>query len=214
MKEKLLAALKAKYKSLGFSDKAINGVLGYLEKTVTEEDKIDEAVDGVEDLLKAFQAEVDSRVSKAVETAKAKPAGDPQKKEGDDPKQDNPANPPADTPEWAKGLLTTVQTLTQEINTLKSGKTADTRKSQLEEALKDSSDAFKNTTLKAFGRMQFKDDEEFNAYLEEVKTDSADFVQTEANNGLSQSKPPVKSNGGNSKVATKEEAKTIVDSIM
>ncbi|MBN8821281.1 MULTISPECIES: hypothetical protein [unclassified Spirosoma] len=212
MKEKLLAALKAKYKSLGFSDKAIAGVLGYLEKTVTEEDKIDEAVDGVEDLLKAFQAEVDSRVSTAVAKAKA-PAGDPQKKEGNDPNPDTPANPPADAPEWAKGLLTTVQTLAQEVSTLKSGKTADTRKSQLEDALKDSSDAFKKITLKNFDLMNFDTDEKFNAFLESVKEDSADFVQTEANNGLSQSKPPVKSNGSNTKTASKEEIDRLVKNI-
>lgn len=60
MKEKILVALKTKYKTFGFGDKAFNGVADYLSKTVTEEGQIEIAISGVEGLLKAFQGDIDT----------------------------------------------------------------------------------------------------------------------------------------------------------
>ena len=52
MKGKILVALKTKYKTFGFGDKAFDGVADYLSKTVTEESQIETAISGVEGLLK------------------------------------------------------------------------------------------------------------------------------------------------------------------
>ena len=60
MKEKILVALKTKYKTFGFGDKAFDGVADYLSKTVTEESQIETAIGGVEGLLKAFQGDIDT----------------------------------------------------------------------------------------------------------------------------------------------------------
>lgn len=60
MKEKILVALKTKYKTFGFGDKAFDGVADYLSKTVTEESAIETAIGGVENLLKAFQGDIDT----------------------------------------------------------------------------------------------------------------------------------------------------------
>jgi len=70
MKEKILTALKTKYKDLGFGEKAFEGVADYLAKTVTEEDKIETAIGGVETLLKSFQSEGDRRASELQKTTK------------------------------------------------------------------------------------------------------------------------------------------------
>ena len=59
MKTKILSALKTKYANLGFSAKALDGVASVLEKTVTEETQIEDAVNGVEGLLRVFQADND-----------------------------------------------------------------------------------------------------------------------------------------------------------
>ena len=59
MKTKILSALKTKYANLGFGAKALDGVASVLEKTVTEESQIEDAVNGVEGLLKVFQADND-----------------------------------------------------------------------------------------------------------------------------------------------------------
>lgn len=59
MKTKILSALKTKYANLGFNAKALDGVASVLEKTITEDSQIDDAVNGVEGLLRVFQADND-----------------------------------------------------------------------------------------------------------------------------------------------------------
>ena len=59
MKTKILVALKTKYKTFGFSEKAFDGVADYLSKTVTEDTQVETAIGGVKELLKAFQGDVD-----------------------------------------------------------------------------------------------------------------------------------------------------------
>lgn len=92
MKEKILVALKTKYKTFGFGDKAFDGVADYLSKTVTGESAIETAIGGVENLLKAFQGDIDtvrnekSGLQKQLDELKAK---------GDESKKDE-KQPPAD----------------------------------------------------------------------------------------------------------------------
>ncbi|WP_302585850.1 hypothetical protein [uncultured Alistipes sp.] len=59
MKEKILAALKTKYANLGFGLKALDGMAAVLAKTVTDESQLETAVNGVEEILKVFQADAD-----------------------------------------------------------------------------------------------------------------------------------------------------------
>jgi len=101
MKEKILAALKTKFQNLGFTEKAFGGVAEYLAATVTEEDKIETAISGVEPLLKSFQGDIDKRVNDAVAKTKAElekktedPKGNPKSKEGNDD----------EVPQWAKDM--------------------------------------------------------------------------------------------------------------
>jgi hypothetical protein len=214
MKEKIKAALVNKYKNLGFSDKAIEGVLAYLETTVTDEAGIEGAVNGVEGMLKAFQSEVDTRVTAAVNKPKP-PTPAPAANPTEGPATQEPVTPPADAPEWMRGFMTTmqasVQTLATELQTIKAGKSTETRKTQLEEVLKNTPDSFKSTIMKAFDRMKFEKDEEFTSYLEEIKTDSAAFVQDTANSGLSSSRPPIVPSGGNNpQQATADQAAAVL----
>lgn len=72
MKDKILNALRTEYANLGLGEKAFDGVASFLEKTVTEEDKIAEAVkeESVRNLLKSIQGESDSLRNKAAQAAK------------------------------------------------------------------------------------------------------------------------------------------------
>lgn len=95
MKEKILSALKTKYSNLGFGEKAFSGVADYLSTTITEEAQIETAISGVENLLKAFQGDIDrvrtekSELQKQIDELKAKQdnGGNPDKK--DEPKPDD-----------------------------------------------------------------------------------------------------------------------------
>lgn len=95
MKEKILSALKTKYSNLGFGEKAFSGVADYLASTITEESQIETTISGVENLLKAFQGDIDrvrtekSDLQKQYEELKAKQdnGGVPAPK--DEPKPDD-----------------------------------------------------------------------------------------------------------------------------
>lgn len=71
MKGKIISALKTKYSNLGFSAKAIEGVAESLAATglITDEN-LDTIIEGQKSVLSAMQAEIDSRVTSAVEKAK------------------------------------------------------------------------------------------------------------------------------------------------
>jgi len=72
MKEKIFSALKTKFSNLGFSAKAIEGVAESLAATgLVNDENLDAIVEGQKSSLSAMQAEIDSRVTSAVEKAKA-----------------------------------------------------------------------------------------------------------------------------------------------
>jgi hypothetical protein len=101
VEEQILTALKTKYKNLGFGDKALAGVAAYLATTVKEETGIEPAITGAEPLLKAFQSDIDTRVTNAIKAAKDEQKKQEQKPEPEQKPEDHKDEPPA----WAKGIL-------------------------------------------------------------------------------------------------------------
>lgn len=210
MEKEILDALKIKFKNLGFGEKAFEGVAKYLATTVTEQDQVETAIAGVEPLLKSFQGDVDSRVNSAVAKAKAEASKKPatEKKEGDEEPGDDEK-----IPAWYKKQAEAMEALTAEISQLKSGKTLETRKSQLEAKLKDAPEKVKTSYLKQFERMSFKDDEDFTGYLTDVETQASELAQEFSNNGLKSFGKPIVGGGKADKQATDEQAKAVLDKI-
>lgn len=58
MKDKILAALKTKYKTFGFSDKAFDGVADYLSKTCVFKAYLGTVTGGVAELLRTGKSTV------------------------------------------------------------------------------------------------------------------------------------------------------------
>lgn len=109
-----------------------------------------------------------------------------------------------DAPEWAKGLVQTVQTLNDEIAALKGEKVTTTRREKLETLLKDAG-TFGTRTLKSFNKMKFENDEEFEEFYSEVEEDLKSYNQERADAGLSSlGNPP----GAGSKKQEKNEVLT------
>jgi hypothetical protein len=204
MKELILIALLNKYKSLGFSQKSFEGVAEYLSKTVTEEAAIETAISGVEPILKSLQSDVDSRAA-AIAKAKAEKEKGAEPKEPKEPKTEGD-EPPA----WAKALIDSNTQLKAELNTMKSGKTFETRKQTLEAKLEKAPAKFKEKILKDFGRMNFEKDEEFDSYLTETETDLTAFNQELADQGLASGRKPFV--GGQTKEGVSNGVQAYIDS--
>lgn len=105
MKDKILAALKTKFQNLGFTEKAFGGVADYLAATVTEETQIETAIGGVEPLLKAFQGDIDTRVTSALAKQKAEQEKKPDAAaEAAAKAAAEAAAKASDMPQWAKDM--------------------------------------------------------------------------------------------------------------
>ena len=204
MKGKILVALKTKYKTFGFGDKAFDGVADYLSKTVTEESQIETAISGVEGLLKAFQGDIDtvrnekSGLQKQLDELKTKienPNPNPKPEEKKD-----------DVPAWAQALIDSNKSLLTEVSTLKQEKLQATRQEQIMAKAKEYGIP-KNYAK----RCAIKDDEDLDVYFKDLK-------QEFANDGFEGVTPPesaeTKFEKENESIASmiNEGTKTIVES--
>lgn len=204
MKGKILVALKTKYKTFGFGDKAFDGVADYLSKTVTEESQIETAISGVEGLLKAFQGDIDtvrnekSGLQKQLDELKTKienPNPNPKPEEKKD-----------DVPAWAQALIDSNKSLLAEVSTLKQEKLQATRQEQIMAKAKEYGIP-KNYAK----RCAIKDDEDLDVYFKDLK-------QEFANDGFEGVTPPesaeTKIEKENESIASmiNEGTKTIVES--
>lgn len=204
MKGKILVALKTKYKTFGFGDKAFDGVADYLSKTVTEESQIETAISGVEGLLKAFQGDIDtvrnekSGLQKQLDELKTKIENPNPNLKPEEKKDDVPA--------WAQALIDSNKSLLTEVSTLKQEKLQATRQEQIMAKAKEYGIP-KNYAK----RCAIKDDEDLDVYFKDLK-------QEFANDGFEGVTPPesaeTKIEKENESIASmiNEGTKTIVES--
>lgn len=166
MKGKILVALKTKYKTFGFGDKAFDGVADYLSKTVTEESQIETAISGVEGLLKAFQGDIDtvrnekSGLQKQLDELKTKienPNPNPKPEENKD-----------DVPAWAQALIDSNKNLSDKLTQFEAEKAQATRSQQILAKAKEY--GIPENYAK---RCAIKDDEDLDAYFKDLKQEFA-----------------------------------------
>lgn len=210
LKDKIILALKQRYKNVGLSEKTIETIAEMIGSNTTDEANIETAVAGVENLVKAFQSQEDARVQTAVATAKAEKSQPKQEPKKETEKVDGAAN---DMPEWAKALLTANETISRELQGLKAEKTIDNRKAQLEAKTKDMPETFRNPILKNFARMNFENDDSFSEFLNETETDFKAFEADLVQKGISKFPKPGVGTGPQPK-ADKEQVAALAEELL
>ncbi|WP_459186681.1 hypothetical protein ACGE0T_10885 [Parabacteroides sp. APC149_11_2_Y6] len=191
MKEKILVALKTKYKTFGFGDKAFDGVADYLSKTVTEESHIETAIGGVEGLLKAFQGDIDtvrnekSGLQKELDELKAKTG--------------NPNPDPEEKPDMAtiiaNAISAAVKPLSDKLTQIETEKIQASRQEQILAKAKEY--GIPESQAKRYG---IPDDADLDAYFKDAKQELVDA-------GLASVKSP--ETGGDTKTETEAIASMI-----
>lgn len=226
MRKKIIEALKTKYRNMGFSEKAFDGVAAFIEPSVKEEADIETAIGGgVEALLKVFQGEGDS-----IRTAKAATEKKLQELEaqirtlgngggnGTAPKPESDPKPAGDaeeTPAWAKALLDANKALSERLNKLDAERTATTRKQKLAEVIGKLPDTFR----KPYERIALDSlkEEEFQTMLQDVTTEVDGILSGSKARGAVFGRPVGNSGKGGSagsgsdKEASDAEAQAVVD---
>lgn len=202
-KQQVFVRLKPKMKAFGFNKKELMSVAAKIadnltsEEDASEEDvnaEIDSQIDAVLPYLQVSQ----SFANRVIEENRRKNDDDDDETGSDD--GDEPSNPTNrqtgsnkknpkdkgkndDAPDWAKGMMQTIESLTGKISALEGEKTTTTRKAKLESILKDSG-TFGARTLKSFSKMSFENDDEFDDFLSEVQEDLKAYNQERADAGL------------------------------
>lgn len=168
MSVKKYIADKLKEKFEDVEDEVISRVSVAAAKTVKTEDEADAWIEKqtVHTLYKSY---ADSRVTdaanKSVKTYEEKYGLKDGKKVKKDDDEDeggegkNKRTDGDDIPAWAKSMF-------ERLDALQQDKTKNTRRNSLAEALKDVKDENKADFLKLYDRMSFKDDEDFNNWIE------------------------------------------------
>lgn len=209
-KQKVLLMLKPKVRQFGFNKKELQGIAAKIADNLTSADdasdedvnaEIEEKIDAVIPYLQVSQSYANRLVEDARKQNDDDEPGDNdddkssgKRKSGSKNTKDDKDKDDDKTPEWAASLLKTVESLTNEITTLKGEKVASTRRARLEELLKDAG-SYGKRTLKNFDRMKFETDDEFDEFFSDVEQDLKDYTQELADKGLENLNTPPAAGG-------------------
>lgn len=235
---KVLEALKTSkdVKALGFSRRELKGVAAKIADKLDSEIKedatdeeiqeaVDDAIDAAMPFLQFSQSVSERRVQAYRDAHPVEEEDDDENDEDDEPVTRNSRRSQApkkitkseddggDENQLAKALkplMDKLDGMQSEITALKSGNTANSRKSKLEKLLKGTG-KFGERTLKAFNRMSFKDDDEFEDFIEDVESDLESENQERANQGLEKLGAPDAFTGQANKRGSKNDEEIMSD---
>lgn len=201
---KVLDVLKTKCRSFGFSRNELKGIAAKIADKLTLEDDatddeineaIEEAVGNALPFLEVSQSAADRQVQAYKDAHPVQNDDDDNDDDDDDNNAHQPSSPSkknkepknketnSEFSEMMKTFTETINGLKSEISELKAGNIAKSRRSKVEALTKDTG-KFGERILKSFSRMSFKDDEDFEDYLEDIQSQIDDENQDRANKGL------------------------------
>ena len=208
----ILDALLKKFE--GVDEKVLNRIARNAAKTVKSED---EATQFVEDytIQQVIDGYSDSRVTESISSYEKKhglkdgkpvdaddntdDADDKDKndnKDQKDDKDDKDGKGKDDMPAWAKVLIDGQTKLNERLDGIEKGKQADVRKSKFLDTIKDAPDKFRERAEKAYNRYTFKDDEDFESYIEELLEEVEEAKSDEQTKGAIVTPPKGGNKGG------------------
>ncbi|MBB6109720.1 hypothetical protein SAMN05421821_105138 [Mucilaginibacter lappiensis] len=217
LKIKIAARLKAKAAGVNLSQKRIDAIVIRAEKGLTDESDdaaIDANLDTINELtpFKEIAALDDhERARTAKEKADKETARLKAIEEGKTPEPEPDPNE-SSTDKLLKALMAKLDKQNQEIASIKGEKVTTTRREQFIKAMAGTPKEYQARELKRFDRISFKDDEDFNTFLEDTKEDHAAAIQEDANSDLGKDRP-VGGKGGDT-AKTKLASDTELDAVM
>lgn len=173
MKKELLDALKAKF--VGVSDAILSRIADKLAKTASSDEDVADLVEGVT-FQQVLESYGDSRATEAQQSAVTnyeKKHGLKDGKRVEEPKKEEPKKEEGDdlASQIAAAVAAAMKPLNDELAAMKSEKTAVSRKERLSGILGKAPEKVRERYEKDFGRMSFKDDEDFNSWVDEITPD-------------------------------------------
>ena len=203
MKKEILEALKTKF--TGVSEAILSRIADKLAKTVTKQEEIATAVEGVT-FQQVLESYGDSRATEAQQTAVTnyekkhglKDGKKVEEKKTTEEEETKPEEKPGaeEMPTWAKALMESHKALTDKLTAIEGEKLATSRKSSLDAILKDAPETIRQRYEKDFARMTFKDDEDFNGWIAEITPDVEKITSDYQAKGGVVTRPKAGASGG------------------
>lgn len=224
MKDKILSALKAKFQ--GVSADILDRVAAMLAKTVTTDEQVTTAVEGVtEELINMIEGYGDSRATGATKTAVLNyerkygiKDGVKVAKADTKPVETTPPTGGEQTPAWAQALIDSNKQLTERLNKMEGERTTESRKAELNSII----NRLPENLRKGYQRISVDtlSDEEWTTLKGEITTEVGDISKKQDARGAVFGRPtngnfgkPSAGAPGNVQEATEAEAKAVVDKL-
>ncbi|MDR2765126.1 MAG: hypothetical protein LBB90_08865 [Tannerella sp.] len=230
MKQQILEALKTKFE--GVDEKILNRIAERLAKTVTTEEGVQPAVDGVT-YQQIIDSEADRRATEATQTAVTNyekkhglkdgqktekvETGDETTKKEPDKKDAEPAKKGTeggsdDTPAWAKALIESNKSLAEKLAGLERDKLTGTRKQKLDTVIA----KLPENLRKPYGRINISDmtEDEFSTFLTETGTEVDGIAGDLESKGSVLQTPKPGGNFTKGKQPSKEDVDSVVNSML
>lgn len=230
MKERILTALKAKFQ--GVSADILDRIAAMLAKTVTTEEQVASAVEGItEDYINVIEGYGDSRATGAQKTAVAnyerkyglkdgakvaqedtKPAA------GNTETKATPTGGGEQTPSWAQALIESNRQLSERLTKMEGERTTESRKAELNGII----NPLPENLRKGYQRISVDtlSDEEWATMKGEITTEVEDISKEQGAKGAVFGRPtngnfgkPAIGATGNVQAATEAEAQAVVDKL-
>lgn len=206
MKQLILNALKAKFQ--GVSDAILDRIATKLAKTVTSEEQVATAVEGVT-FQQVLESYGDSRATEAQQTAvrnyenkyglkdgvKTENGGASGGNGGGTTTQQNQGGASGDVPSWAQVLIDQNKQLTERLNKMDGERTTATRKQQLSTII----EKLPENLRKAYERTPVENltEEQFSGLVSEITTEVEGIVNDTNAKGAVFGRPAAQSGNGN-----------------
>lgn len=220
MKKELVEALKAKFQ--GVSDKILDRIANRLANTVTTQEQVATAVEGVT-FQQVLDSYGDSRATEAAQTAVANYETKHGLKDGKsiasapETKTEHESNDGEKIPAWAQSLIESNKALSEQVKTMQGEKLTASRRDQLSKIISTLTPSIR----KAYERtpVDSLSDEEFETLKGEITSEAAEIARETAAKGAVFGRPTVQggtktqpsATGG--KEATDDEVKAVVDKL-
>lgn len=205
----ILAALQTKF--TGVDAKILGRIAKKYAKTATGTTEADAKtiVDGIT-FQQVLESHADYRATEAQKTAVAnyeskhnlrdgKPIEQPQQNQsqtqpqqeqsGQTAGQQGGQQPEEKAPAWAQQIIADNKALRERLQSIESERTQNSRLERFREAIKGAPDKVKTRYEKDFARLTFKDDADFDGYLEEIAPDIAAMAASDSRKGAAVGAP-------------------------
>jgi len=176
LKTQVKALLKSKFPGVQLSNERVESLVKWVDGKTTKEEEIEGLLDQYNEINPLAEiAKNDDRIRSLEALAKSKNPAEP------DPKPVEPNSTPAnedpdkDKNDHLKLLLDQFKALQDDIKAIKGEKVVNSRKDAVLAKIKDSDEKYQSKILRDFGRMNFENDEAFDAYLADVESDFEDY---------------------------------------